>query len=732
MIVTKNRVERFTSDGETLRVVGQSGHLLATDTYIKRKFMLELRVSEDEKAEADQFVLPSTSSAQNVGVRRGHLPEVFDGVVGAAGVVHEYKTSTTNLAINKSIDHLKFYPLTSVNSLDVRPRVQAALLPYLCETGAISNLKMGVSSISSGANGAFVQNTDHMAPVAAPNEAAMYRHRLDEQNYFIIQTVNNQTNAQIVASSGCVELGPSVQAVAAGAAAADAAALGTGTCLVYVTGGGPPDQIETTGVPMLTRPLEPAAAAGNAAAQIAAGTEYVALDPARANTTQIRYSAQFHGVGNSTGHHGYQLRLAPDFLNVTRANGAQITGALDGNFRFDLNRVVSNLRPHIDRFNERGYSESKRGLAGGDPDTIDIQLWSRAASGALQDMGTAGVGGGPAGAVELTAAQLHQRLLLANPNLDVITLKIPRRRFLRGRETVDRVNPVLKLIVPKTGAAGQVVQPAVPEFDEEKIDAANPSTTSIKYANWAAINERQGLYTRIAQDPSIVADHLHWVGGVVPEWHNTPSTMGPWVHGQRRLLGLRPTGPLIAQLQAIRASPNGDIPQNTPFMMVVRRSNPRMTRRVAAPQAHDWFSWAGADGAGVALDPPPVYQAPVANPPEEQYIFILFSKSSIGAAPSFHLGRTATYVPFDFQGIADRTVFHSVLGQTADFALNFVSPPAHAEFHDGVRLGAFGNNPAMQRTIAAYFQRTVNAGDVYKRETVADVYFDHPRIDYKL
>ena len=129
MIVTKNRVERFTSDGETLRVVGQSGHLLATDTYIKRKFMLELRVSEEEKAEDDQFVLPSASSAQNVGVRRGHLPEVFDGVVGAAGVVHEYKTSTTNLAINKSIDHLKFYPLTSVNSLDVRPRVQAALLP---------------------------------------------------------------------------------------------------------------------------------------------------------------------------------------------------------------------------------------------------------------------------------------------------------------------------------------------------------------------------------------------------------------------------------------------------------------------------------------------------------------------------------------------------------------------------------------------------------------------------
>ena len=51
MIVSKSRVDRFTSYGETLRVTGTEGHLLHTDTYIKRKFKVELRVEEDEKKE---------------------------------------------------------------------------------------------------------------------------------------------------------------------------------------------------------------------------------------------------------------------------------------------------------------------------------------------------------------------------------------------------------------------------------------------------------------------------------------------------------------------------------------------------------------------------------------------------------------------------------------------------------------------------------------------------------
>ena len=73
MIVSKSRVDRFESYGETLKVTGTEGHLLHTDTYIKRKFKVELRVEEDEKKEDDRFVLPSTSAAQNVGVRRGHF-----------------------------------------------------------------------------------------------------------------------------------------------------------------------------------------------------------------------------------------------------------------------------------------------------------------------------------------------------------------------------------------------------------------------------------------------------------------------------------------------------------------------------------------------------------------------------------------------------------------------------------------------------------------------------------
>ena len=176
MIVTKSRVDRFESYGESLKVTGTEGHLLQTDTYIKRKYKVELRVDEDEK---DTEYTMSTPETTNVGVRRGHLPEIYDGAVGAAGEPHVYRLSTTNLAINKSIDRLKFYPLSSRNSLDVRPSTQAALLPYLCETAAVDNLKMLTSDlVSRYGNVDYTANT----PTVMPDEADFYRFKMDVQN----------------------------------------------------------------------------------------------------------------------------------------------------------------------------------------------------------------------------------------------------------------------------------------------------------------------------------------------------------------------------------------------------------------------------------------------------------------------------------------------------------------------------------------------------------------------
>ena len=276
MIVSKSRVDRFTSYGESLKVTGVEGHLLHTDTYIKRKFKVELRVEEDEKAEDDGFVLPSTYEAQNVGVRRGHLPEIFDGVLGFAGEDHVYRMATTNLAINKSIDRLKFYPLTSRNSLDVRPSTQAALLPYLCETSAVDNLNMSTSElVSCAGNVDYTVNT----PTVMPDEFALYRHRLDEQGFLLIRTLANQTNAQIMNSPRFMELGSS--------APADAVATkATGNCLVYITNVA--TEISTNGVPLSTNPLVANADAGNPAAALQAGFEYVALDPVVHNRTQKR------------------------------------------------------------------------------------------------------------------------------------------------------------------------------------------------------------------------------------------------------------------------------------------------------------------------------------------------------------------------------------------------------------------------------------------------------------
>ena len=151
------RLDRFTSQGDVLRVTGTTGHILGTDAFIKRKFKVRLQVEEPEEKETN-FTMSESYTTIPRQVRSGHLPEVYDHAAGAAGFVaalpHVYNLTTSNLAINKSIDHLHFYPLSSKNSIDVRPRTQAQLLPYLCEARAVDNLNMNTSTLQSRASNA--------------------------------------------------------------------------------------------------------------------------------------------------------------------------------------------------------------------------------------------------------------------------------------------------------------------------------------------------------------------------------------------------------------------------------------------------------------------------------------------------------------------------------------------------------------------------------------------------
>ena len=78
-MITKSRIDRFESRGETIRVTGKSGHVLQTDVYIKRKYKVDLRHIEADEKEGD-FVIPDVESTHNLGgIRPGHLPEIYDG-----------------------------------------------------------------------------------------------------------------------------------------------------------------------------------------------------------------------------------------------------------------------------------------------------------------------------------------------------------------------------------------------------------------------------------------------------------------------------------------------------------------------------------------------------------------------------------------------------------------------------------------------------------------------------
>ena len=278
MILSKSRVDEFKSAGETLRVVGTSGHILSTDAYVKRKFRVELRAEEKQ----DEFTLVSRPTR---GIQRGHLPEIYDGNANALGTRHAYTLQTTDMAINKSIERLNFYPLTSDNSLDVRPSTQAQLLPYLCEATAQYNMNMMTKTFSSGGDGeAFTGDTRAATTAIAPNEDALYRYKLDDKKFLLIQTVA-QTNPVILGSAQCLEMSPTDHEVnlSAGAThalktvAARTQALATGTCLVRFNGG--VAAFEPDGILMRQLPV-----VANANPELAA-----AAAPANSETTRIHF-----------------------------------------------------------------------------------------------------------------------------------------------------------------------------------------------------------------------------------------------------------------------------------------------------------------------------------------------------------------------------------------------------------------------------------------------------------
>ena len=741
MEVTQTRLNRFTSNGPVLDVTCPSGYVQNTDTYIRRDFATQLHVQEDEKETAyTMTTFPTTNS----GYRRGHLPEIFDGAVAglpATQTPHSYSLGTTNLAINRSIDKADFYPLTSRNALDISPQTQARLLPYLCETRAVENLNVGVSSIRTRgpplAGGAatidYTAQTRHGAVVAMPNEANLYTYRLDTEGFVMLRTrpVAAQTLAQVIEGPQGNRQNPvagenrwsfPLQGNLAG-----------GTNFVFG------NAINNLGLTMVARPVAPN---GNQAAD---GSQYVAV-AGHAGRTQLRYTLDARG---------WEFRLDPTLLEIADNAAGHYTAA-DGALRFELGAAAGwpiADRPVIDRFDEFGYSvanvvgEAAPAANANLPEFFAIQLWSRAGFGML----TAGLG--------LNQQQTHDKLRTLNGqngrgHLEEITLIIPRRRFRRGVATPERLNPLIKLCMPHTViplvAAVPDQSPAIPP----KVGGPGaPSlATSITYANWNYINETHAFAPRlfaeqIGQNPANMRKFLRSYGSVSPYFITTDSTTNAAgdqiaVQGNKLLHGLVPHGPLLTEINAIRATADADTPIATPYLFAVQYRDTLLRRQAGA---NPWYT-AGPNPVRNELGE----DVPAGNA-QGRWVFILFTKQCIvaaaGAVPTYISGiqiapvaagpqnnppavpaaRGAMYAPCDFQaGVGGNTIFRAISRTAAIFfGTSFTRPPVSTEFEAGTLPG--GGRP-----LGEYFQQVggAGAGNPYLRYTVADDYFNHTNIDH--
>ena len=134
---TQVRVDKFKSMGALCRIVGRKDHVVSTEKYIKRSYIIRAKVRAEQEngytfSRTDPYWRPHDE-------RLGHVPlEYYD----AENHIRETTFEFNEYPINRSIERLLFRPLTSQNSLDCRPADQVSLLPYLCESEGRQNMQI--------------------------------------------------------------------------------------------------------------------------------------------------------------------------------------------------------------------------------------------------------------------------------------------------------------------------------------------------------------------------------------------------------------------------------------------------------------------------------------------------------------------------------------------------------------------------------------------------------------
>ena len=180
--VTRTRVDSFVSSGGYCRVYGRKDHVLSTEVQIKKKFDGVMRKFPAYDDQFDRFFF-------NAEYRAAHVEPRFDGddEKDAAGAIivqqpNDFKFQINDFPINRSIEQCEFHPLTCQNTLDVRPRDQLTLLPYLTEQTIRENHKYRLPQNQT------LQWTDGAGEaIVAPNEALPYTYFPTEQSRFFIE-----------------------------------------------------------------------------------------------------------------------------------------------------------------------------------------------------------------------------------------------------------------------------------------------------------------------------------------------------------------------------------------------------------------------------------------------------------------------------------------------------------------------------------------------------------------
>ena len=114
MRATQIRCDEYESSGARVRVTARKDHIISTDLKISRKFDGKIMCFPEQDAVFDLHREPPTE------MEFAHIDK-------------EISLDIDDLVINKSIDRMTFYPLTSQNHLEMSGRERATLLPYFCD-----------------------------------------------------------------------------------------------------------------------------------------------------------------------------------------------------------------------------------------------------------------------------------------------------------------------------------------------------------------------------------------------------------------------------------------------------------------------------------------------------------------------------------------------------------------------------------------------------------------------